>query len=211
VKHESRTALQARCTVLRSERQPRTQPQSLSHMAAVRRRRTGDDEGSRGRRRPGSLGAMSSLQEDPRRTDDTIELKLGEIAQLAPAADAYAADGGRRRSPLLRLSRVDPSARAAAAPQARTVEPADRRDFHDRLSAVERADRSFRRSRRIPPDPTRGADHRRMGGDVAADGDLPVDWWPIRRRVRLLDRLSRMQIDLQFPTVGSSSTTDPGH
>lgn len=48
-----------------------------------------------------------------------------------------------------------------------------------------------------------------IGGWVAMWRPMEIylyDWWPIRRRVRLLDRLSRMEIDLRLP-AGSQADT----
>ena len=47
-----------------------------------------------------------------------------------------------------------------------------------------------------------------IGGWVAMWRPMEIylyDWWPIRRRVRLLDRLSRMEVELRLPVQGSSS------
>jgi hypothetical protein len=41
-----------------------------------------------------------------------------------------------------------------------------------------------------------------IGGWVAMWRPMEIylyDWWPIRRRVRLLDRLSRMEVELRLP------------
>jgi hypothetical protein len=46
-----------------------------------------------------------------------------------------------------------------------------------------------------------------IGGWVAMWRPMEIylyDWWPIRRRARLLDRLSRMEVELRFPRAGSS-------